>query len=133
MDATVRQMTVLVVDDDAGIRDSMRDILYIEGYDADTARSGERALEMAQKRVYDVIVLDINLPGMDGIQALKQIKASEPSPRVIMVTGSNSDATTAAALDAGADALFRKPLDVASFLPVLMSADAMPENPEENL
>ena len=133
MDSTVRQMTVLVVDDDAGIRDSMRDVLCIEGYDADTARSAELALEMAQKRDYDVIVLDINLPGMDGIQALKQIKASDPSPRVIMVTGSNSDATTAAALDAGADALFRKPLDVASFLPVLMSADAMPENPEENL
>jgi len=129
----VRQATVLVVDDDAGIRDSLRDVLCIEGYDTDTAPSAELALKMSQTRLYDVIVLDISLPGMDGIQALKQIKRSEPSPRVIMITGSDSDETAACALAAGADALFRKPVDVASFLPVLVCSHAMPEHPEERL
>ncbi len=121
---------VLVVDDDAGIRETMADILALEGYDVTLAASGEEAVAIAQRERFDVALLDIRMPGMNGVEALKMIKGLDPTIRVIMITGFEVGTLLDEAMEAGAEAVFRKPLDVATFLPLLLATadpDALPE------
>lgn len=112
---------VLVVDDDAGICETMEDILTLEGYMVDTVDCGEKAVACCSTEDYDVVLLDIRMPGMNGVETLREIKHIDPEARVIMITGFEMGALAAQAMEEGAEALFRKPLDVATFLPVLLS------------
>ena len=114
--------TVLVVDDDPGIRDTMVDVLSLEGYTVDVAASGQQALDRVRARRYDVALLDIRMPEMNGLQTLRAIRALDSAVRVIMITGFEVGSEAEDAMSAGAEAVFRKPLDVASFLPVLLAA-----------
>ena len=78
---------LLVVDDDRDIRNSLKEILEIEGFDIDLAASAGDALEQIKKKFYNVILLDIKLPDMDGTSLLTQITKISPSTMKIMVTG----------------------------------------------
>ncbi len=113
---------VLVVDDDPGIRETMLDILSLEGYEVEVADSGERAVELSAKGHFDFALLDIRMPGMNGVQTLHELKRLDDAVRVIMITGYDEGDLAAKAMEAGAEAVFRKPLDVATFLPLLMSS-----------
>lgn len=115
-----RKRSILLVDDDPGIRESMQAILMLQGYHVDLAASGSEALELCADSYYDVVLMDIMMPGMDGVETLRQIKQRYPGIRVIMITGMEGGAEGERALAEGAEALFRKPLDVATFLPVLL-------------
>ncbi|HHX42416.1 MAG TPA: response regulator [Chloroflexi bacterium] len=115
-------LRVLVVDDDPGIRETMFDILSLEGYQVEVADSGERALELSEKGRYDVALLDIRMPGIDGVETLRALKRTDSAIRVIMITGFDEGDLAAKAMEAGAEAVFRKPLDVATFLPLLMAS-----------
>ena len=112
---------VLIVDDDPGIRETMDDILTLEGYLVDTADCGEKAVESCTEEHYDVVLLDIRMPGMNGVETLREIKRIDPEVRVIMITGYQVGRLAAQAMEEGAEATFRKPLDVAAFLPALLS------------
>jgi two-component system, NtrC family, nitrogen regulation response regulator NtrX len=72
--------SVLIVDDEPGIRESLKGVLEDEGYTAALAGSGEVCLEILDKRPFDVVLLDIWLPGMDGLETLSKIKQSDASP-----------------------------------------------------
>lgn len=113
---------VLVVDDDPGIRETMLDILSLEGYEVEVAECGERAVELSSRGRYDFALLDIRMPGMDGVQTLRELKRIDDAVRVIMITGFDEGDLAAKAMEAGAEAVFRKPLDVATFLPLLMTS-----------
>jgi len=113
-------LRVLIVDDDEGIRETMDDILSLEGYEVDQAGSGMVAIEKCQQQAYDIILLDIRMPEMNGLETLREIKKLDPDVRVIMITGFDVGDLARQALEEGAEALFRKPLDVATFLPVLL-------------
>jgi two-component system, response regulator, stage 0 sporulation protein F len=116
---------VLVVDDDPGIRETMLDILSLEGYEVEVAECGERAVELVElsgKARYDFALLDIRMPGMNGVQTLHELKRIDDAVRVIMITGFDEGELAAQAMEAGAEAVFRKPLDVATFLPLLMTS-----------
>jgi len=104
---------ILVVDDDEDICRLFQGILVIKGYLVDTALTGHEALEKADKIVYDVAVLDINLPDMDGILLLKKIKKLNPGSYCIMATGYASLQNSVRALNEGAFAYLIKPLDIA--------------------
>jgi CheY-like chemotaxis protein len=120
---------VLVVDDDAGIRETMTDILTLEGYAVQAVADGEAAVALCRTIHFDFALLDIRMPGMDGVETLRQIKALDATVRVIMITGYDVGPLAAAAMSAGAEAIFRKPLDVATFLPLLLAeADAAMED-----
>ncbi len=119
----VTKPKVLVVDDDPGIRETMVDILTLEGYAVQAAADGETAVVLCRAQHFDFALLDIRMPGLDGVETLRQIKALDPAVRVIMITGYDVVPLAAAAMIAGAEAVFRKPLDVATFLPLLL-ADA---------
>ncbi len=78
---------VLVVDDEEGVRSSLRNILKDEGYTVDIAESGERCLEMVRRKPYHAVLLDVWLPGRDGLSTLEDLVALPSPPRVIMISG----------------------------------------------
>ena len=111
---------VLVVDDDPGIRATMGDILTLEGFDVTAAPDGSAAMALCRQETFDVALLDIGMPSMNGVETLEGLKATDPSLRVVMITGLEAGDLAQRAMEAGAEAVFHKPLDVATFLPTLM-------------
>lgn len=106
---------ILVVDDEPQIRRVMRSALTAEGYIVNDARTGESALEELRKERYDLILLDVNMPGMDGLETCKAIRASS-EVAVIMLTVRNAEEDKIAALDAGADDYVTKPFSMPELL-----------------
>ena len=107
---------ILVVDDDETIRTTMKAILQDEGYIVDLAASGKDAIQKTQEKAYNVALLDIRLPDMEGIELLKLLKDSVPRTRKIMVTGYPSMQNAISALNKNADAYLLKPVDVEKLL-----------------
>src|SRR3989304_6142514 len=79
--------SILVVDDEGGIRSSLQAILREEGWQADAVATGGECGKAAAKKSYDLILLDVWLPGMDGLEALRRLKERDPTPIVIMISG----------------------------------------------
>jgi two-component system nitrogen regulation response regulator NtrX len=79
--------TILIVDDEKEIRDSLSAVLQDEGYDTLTASNGEEALEIIRGNVVKLLLLDLILPGIDGVEVLRQVKETEPRMPVIMISG----------------------------------------------
>lgn len=107
---------ILVVDDDDGIRKSMKAILEDEGYNVDVAENGKEAIQKTEKTAYNLALLDIRLPDMEGVELLKLLKDSVPKMRKIMVTGYPSVQNAIAALNKGADAYLIKPVRLKKLL-----------------
>ena len=101
---------VLIVDDEAIVRESIRDWLKDSGYDVATAESGEEALAMVQKQDFDVMVVDIRLPGESGIAVMKKVKAKKPNTKSIVITAYPSEETISQAKKLGAIDYLIKPL-----------------------
>jgi len=114
--------SILIVDDEAGIRQSLKGALEDEGYKASTAESGEACLELLKKRPFDVVLLDIWLPGMDGLEALEKIKQSEDAPEVIMISGHGTIETAVRATKLGAFDFLEKPLTLEKMLILVKNA-----------
>jgi DNA-binding response OmpR family regulator len=102
---------ILIVDDDETIRTTMKVILEDEGYVVDLASTGEEAIQLTMKTTYNIALLDIRLPDMEGVELLKLMRDSVPRTRKIMVTGYPSMQNAIAALNKNADAYLLKPLD----------------------
>jgi len=109
---------VLVCDDDDQFRASMRKVLEREGYCVAVASNGKEAIEKSKELYYDLLILDIRMPDMDGIEALKQIReihGDRPSA-VIIVTGFASEDAPVEALRMGVSDYLVKPFDMSDFL-----------------
>jgi len=102
--------TILVVDDDKSILRTFTRILQKSGYDIDTAETGKEAIERTDKRHYDLALVDIRLPDIDGTDLLAKLKKPLQSTVKIMITGFPSLETGVKALDEGADAYLVKPV-----------------------
>ncbi len=111
-----KQARILIVDDDENIRKTMTAILEDEGYIVDSAASGKEALEKANGATYNLALLDIRLPDMEGVELLKLMKDSLPRTRKIMVTGYPSVQNAISAVNKRADAYLIKPVDVEKLL-----------------
>ena len=109
--------TVLIVDDDASVQTMLYKIIKSNGINADTASSGETALEMIKKNTYDVILLDINMNGMDGFQVRTTLRNNGIKTPIIVVSGRKEDYDTLYGLDIGADDYVTKP-----FNPIILGA-----------
>lgn len=109
MDANQEVAKVLVVDDEGAIRYSVSKTLQRVGYQVDEAQSGEEALEMIGKREYEVILTDIRMPGISGVELLKKIKDASPDGIVILMTGYASLGTAVESLRLGAHDYLIKP------------------------
>ena len=110
---------ILIVDDDENIRRTMKAILEREGYLVDVAVSGCEAIEKTQMKAYNIAILDIRLPDMEGVELLKLISDGVPRTRKIMVTGYPSMQNAIAALNKNADAYLIKPVEIDSLLTIV--------------
>ena len=111
---TKKMAKLLIIDDERGIRNTLREILTDEGYEVEVAENGKQGLEMAQAKAYDLIFSDIKMPEMDGMEVLAALKnADEPADcPVVMITGHGDVETAVQALKAGAYDFLVKPLDL---------------------
>ena len=106
---------ILVVDDEPQIRRVLRSTLAFRGYELVEAASGEQALELARKVKPDLILLDVNLPGMSGIETCRELRGFTAMP-IIMLTVRNAERDKVVALDAGADDYVTKPFGIEELL-----------------
>ena len=107
---------ILVVDDDPDICDNLRDILSDLGYQVDTAHDGPSALELVGRRPYDIALLDLKMPGMDGLTLYREIKKQRAGTVSLLVTAFAGAATAEEALSAGAWKVLAKPVDLSKLL-----------------
>ena len=112
----IKNSKILVVDDDETIRKTMKAILEDEGYIVDLASTGKEAIGKTEKTVYNLALLDIRLPDMEGVELLKLMKDTVPRTRKIMVTGYPSVQNAIAAINKQADAYLVKPVDIEKLL-----------------
>jgi two-component system, OmpR family, response regulator MprA len=102
--------TILVVDDDPKIRGVLGRGLRLEGYEVQLAADGEEALQQARAQLPDLVVLDVMLPGMDGLEVCRRLRRVTTAP-VLMLTARDAVADRVAGLDSGADDYLVKPFD----------------------
>ena len=112
---------ILIVDDQAQIRRFMRTTLAGAGYEVDDAKTGEQALEKVRKFRPDLVLLDVNMPGMGGLAACRAIRA-DANIAIITLTVRNSEADKVGALDAGADDFVIKPFSTPEVLARIRAA-----------
>ena len=122
MERNLKNYSVLVVDDEAGIRQSLTDVLQDEGYRVSTVESGEDCLNFLGKEKADVILLDIWLPGIDGLETLARIRQSDDPPVVVMISGHGNIETAVRATKKGAFDFIEKPLSIEKTLLTLKHA-----------
>ncbi len=102
---------ILVIDDEKILRKRMKSLLELDGYETFTAGNGEESLEIFRKENPEIVLVDIKLPGIAGIEVLRQIKEEEKDTEVIMITGHAGIDSTIEALKIGAFGYLQKPLD----------------------
>ena len=103
---------VLVIDDEEDIRKVLSEILKDNGYNADSAGTGGEALRKTKKKFYNLALIDIKLPDIDGIELLTKIKETKPKMRKIIITGYPALKNAVKALNKGADVYIIKPLNI---------------------
>ena len=109
-----RPARLLVIDDDENVTNMLRRALSFEGYTVATARDGEEGLKKTLQFAPDLVVLDVMMPGLDGVEVCRRLRAGEPQLAILMLTAKDAAADQVVGLDAGADDYLVKPftLDV---------------------
>jgi len=113
---------ILVVDDLRSIRLTLGGILEDEGYNVVLAENGYQAIEMAKQTPFDLIFMDIKMPGINGVQTFREIKKVNPQAVVIMMTAYSVEDLIKEALEEGAYAVVYKPFDIEKILSLIESA-----------
>jgi DNA-binding NtrC family response regulator len=118
----VSSPSILLVDDDVDICNNMSDILTDQGFRVETAYEGLTALKMVQRQLYDVVLLDLKMPGMDGLTLYREIKKVQSGTVAFLITGYASGATLREARAAGAWQVLPKPIDLPRLLRLIDEA-----------
>ncbi len=111
-----RQIRILVIEDEEAIREGLLDVLVYHGYATDSAATGPAGLQKAQTGKFDLILLDIMLPGMDGYEICDRIRAEDRHQPIIMLTAKTSDEEIIQGLKLGADDYVAKPFSIQQLL-----------------
>jgi len=106
------RIKVILVDDEEEYVTTLSERMHIRGLETHIALDGEKALEMVKEQPFDVMVLDLKMPGIDGISVLKHLKKSHPKIKVIIVTGHGSDLERDRSYRHGAFMYMQKPVDL---------------------
>src|SRR5918996_3909567 len=114
--------SILIVDDEPGVRSALTGVLQDEGYDVEAAESGEAALERLARQSYDVVVLDIWLPGMDGLATLTRMRERQIETQVVIVSGHGNIESAVRAIKMGAFDFVEKPLSLEKTVLVVRNA-----------
>ena len=113
---------ILVIDDERSIRNALKEILEYEKYEIDLAEDGQEGLDLLQKNEYDLILSDIKMPKMDGIDLLHKVKSENPDQSFILITGHGDVETAVMAIQKGAYDFIQKPLDLNRLLITVKNA-----------
>ena len=124
---------ILVIDDEAGIRSSLQGILEDEGFQVKTTDSGEDGLEILEKEEFDLLLLDIWLPEMNGIDVLKKIKSKEKNLQIVIISGHGSVESAVQATKLGAYDYLEKPLSLEKVILTVKNALKQSRLVEENI
>ena len=115
----MNKASILIVDDNKGILETLSAILEEKGYRTDTAKNGREAIEKSKKNFYNMALLDIKLPDIEGTKLLTEMKGTRPNMVKIMITGYASINNAVEALNLGADAYIMKPVDPENLLKLI--------------
>jgi DNA-binding NtrC family response regulator len=107
---------ILIIDDDENIRKVLQTILEDEGYFVETADTAKKGIERSENAFYNLALIDVRLPDMEGIELLTKLRETKPKMRKIIVTGYPTMQNAMAAVNKGADAYVMKPFDVEKIL-----------------
>ena len=114
--------SILIVDDEAGIRQSLSSILRDEGYSVEAVDSGESCIAAVEKKLYDLILLDVWLPGIDGLETLRRLNETGRAPMVMMISGHGNIETAVRSTKLGAFDFVEKPLSLEKTLVAVRNA-----------
>ena len=103
---------ILIVDDESSIRRALHNTLQGMGFSVEEATTGEAAIDLVGESPFDVVLLDINMPGIGGIRACREIRKNQPRMGILMLTVRDREEDKVAALDAGADDYITKPFNI---------------------
>ena len=106
------KVSILIVDDDVGVCQTLADILEAKGYQVDTATDGFQAIEKAREAAFDVALMDMKMPGMNGVETYRKMKKSELKTKVIMITAYALEELIREAYVEGIVGVMHKPLEV---------------------
>jgi DNA-binding NtrC family response regulator len=115
-------LKILVIDDERSIRNTLKDILGFEGYQVELAENGRNGIDMAQASEFDIILCDIKMPEIDGLEVLEQIMKIKPDSTIVMISGHGTIDTAVEAIKKGAFDFIEKPLDLNRLLITLRNA-----------
>ncbi len=108
----MKQLSLLIVDDEVELIAALAERLKLRGLQVEVANNGDDALKHTSDTDYDVIILDVRMPGMDGIKLMGEIRSIRPGAKFILLTGQGSDADAAKGMREGASAYMIKPIDI---------------------
>ncbi len=128
MPPTEQPTSILVVDDEKVVRDIIYRYLTKKGYDVLTTRNGREALLLGSQGAFDVILLDVNMPDMNGLEVLHQLKTKYPNAVVVMLTGvaDPESVIESTAMGMGATAFLKKPCELTELQRVINEASGLP-------
>ena len=121
-------MRILVVDDDRAVREALRRALTLGGYEVQVAEDGEQALELIAQSVPDTVVLDLGLPGIDGLEVCRRIRRLGNRVPILILTARDAVADRIDGLDVGADDYMVKPFDFPELLARLRALQRRPKD-----
>ncbi len=119
---------ILIVDDEVEFAETFAERLELRGFTAHIAHSGEQALQIVGEGRAKIMVLDLKMPGMDGLEVLRRVKASNPDVEVIILSGHGSEMDESFVHNLGAFAYLRKPADIGDILDAVKRAEKSPAN-----
>jgi DNA-binding NtrC family response regulator len=113
---------ILVIDDERSIRNTLKDILEYEKYEVDLAEDGNKGIELIRSAEYDIVLCDIKMPGMDGMEVLDRVTVLAPDTPVVMISGHGNIDTAVESIKKGAFDYIEKPLDLNRLLITIRNA-----------
>jgi len=120
-------LRILIVDDEEELVSALAERLYLRGFQAKGVTAGEEALAYLAEQPCDVVLLDVKMPGLSGLEVIKRIKEKTPSPQVILLTGHSSVQDAEKGMGLGAFDYLMKPIKIDELIDVLRSAGAQQE------
>jgi DNA-binding NtrC family response regulator len=132
-DSTPMTGSVLIIDDEAEIRESLQTLLELEGYDVETASTGQQGLNRIGEHSFDLILLDLALPDRNGLDILAELRTQDPGLSVIMITAYGTVENAVRAMQSGASNFVQKPWDNEKLLADVRAAIARHRAEEENI
>ncbi len=112
---------LLIIDDDGDFAEGLAEYLELHGHDVDVAFTGESGIETARNNAYNAILIDVGLPGLNGVESMLKIRQADPKARCFLLTGYSADHIAKGGIEAGALKILTKPIDLEELLGQLRS------------